>query len=169
MRASSEQLTALGAGATPGQEYLSSTLGRTNPHLEDVINSLGSDISRFAQREIGSGVAGAAAGTGGAFGSSRHGISEGLVGEQAMRSFSDAAGQLRYGDYASQAARAEALINSQRAGAIGQAAIAPAAYNLGIAPWTAQWLPLQQYAMTLGRPTVLSEGRSESDGFNISL
>ena len=167
MRASLGSLGALAAGTTPGQAYLADTLGDVNPYLDATIDALGADISRFTDRQIGTTIAGGTAG--GAFGSSRHGIREGMALEAGAEEFAQGATALRAQDYSQQAARAQALTDSLYQGAFGLGATAPGAYDLGMAPYSAAWLPLTSYAMTLGAPTTLGHSRSEGSSFGLSL
>lgn len=169
MRQSLGQLGQLAQGQGVGQQYLAGSLGQENPYLQDVIGGLREDIGQGLGRELGVGIAGEAGGVGGAYGGSRHGIREGMAIESANREFANAAADLRFGDYAAQGARAEALTQSQSEAARQLGGLAPDAFNLGISPLQAPWIPYQMQGRLLGAPTVLGQGQSESQGFGFSF
>jgi len=130
-------------------------IGQANqgsPWLSNQISGLGQDIGQFFNQQILPGIANEAGGYG-QYGGARQSIGQGMAGQDALRQFTRGATELRAQDYAQGPQRASQL------------------YNLGMAPYSAQFQPLQQLASLLGNPTVLGGGSSSSGGggFNFGL
>lgn len=136
-------------------ERLIDQANQGSPWLSGQIQGLGEDIGQFFNQQILPGINNEAGGYG-QYGGARHSIGQGLAGQDALRQFSRGATELRAGDYANGPARAREL------------------YNLGMAPYSAQFQPLQMLAQLLGSPTVLSGGGQSSSwnhagNFNVGL
>lgn len=131
-------------------------IGQANqgsPWLSGQIKGLGEDIGQFFNQQILPGISNEAGGHG-QYGGARQSIGEGMAGQDALRQFQRGATDLRAQDYANGPARASQL------------------YNLGMAPYSAQFAPLQQLASLLGNPAVLGGGSSSNSsqrGFNFGL
>jgi hypothetical protein len=158
---------------TAGQ-FFQSRLGQANPGLESVIGSLGEDINRFTGMTLGGEDSNAAMmGGGSAAGGARHALERGAIQDAGIREFSQGASDLRFADYARQSGDAAALQQGQFRGQGAVGSLTPLMQNLGMMPFQAAWMPLQQQAAILGRPTVLgsgsSFGKSSSFGFNMGI
>ncbi len=156
------------SGEDPGSAYLQGRLSEGNPYLEGAISDYGADIARnLAENilpELRSG--GVAAG---APGGSRAYIAQGMAAEGAQREFARGANQMRLADLAQTDALAGQYAGQQMMAASGLAGLAEPAYNLGMAPYSAAWMPALNYANVLGPPTVLSESEGKSDEWNFSI
>ena len=133
-----------------------------SPFLNQQIQGLGSDIGQFFQQQIMPGIA-SQAGQAGQFGGSRQGIASGMAGQDALRQFSQGATNLRQADYG-QGLQAAGMLGGLSNDYLGQMGNI---YNLGMSPFSAQWMPLQNMANIIGNPTVLgsSQGSSKSYGW----
>ena len=121
----------------------------SNPYLSQQIGGLGQDIGNFYNQQILPGInqqASYAGGTGGARGQ----IAGGLAAQAALQQFQQGATGLRSSAYDTGIGNLNNL------------------YNLGMAPWAAQWAPLQGLMQVLGSPTVLSGGGT-SGGWNANV
>ncbi len=160
------------AGEDAGSQYLQGRLSGDNPYLSGAIDDYGEDIARnLAQNilpELRSG--GVAAGQPGG---SRAYIAQGLAAQGAQREFARGANEMRLQDLAQTDAMAGQYMGmrggQQLAAAGGLAGLAEPAYNLGMAPYSAAWMPALNYASILGAPTVLGESESESREWNLSI
>jgi hypothetical protein len=145
------------AGTNPAIANLMQRSQAGNPYIEQQVAGLGQDLGNFYRQQLLPGIA-SQAGLAGQPGGTRQGIASGLAGQGIAQQFASQAANLRGGAYAlgNQAALG--------AGNLAQASVAnlPNLYNLGMAPFMAQWLPLQQYAGLIGDPTLVSRSRNRS-------
>lgn len=102
---------------------LISQANQGSPWLSNQIQALGQDIGQFFNQQILPGIANEAGGYG-SYGGARQSLAEGLAGQDALRQFTTGATNLRQADYTNGPARAAQL------------------YNLGMAPYSAQFQPL---------------------------
>ena len=120
-----------------------------NPQLvNQQAGQLGGLLDQQAGRlmhQVGQGAAGA-----GQFGASRGQIGKGLVGEEALRAFSSGVTDLQSQDAmrSLQAATAGGGLQAQGAG-MGLSSL-QGMFDLGMSPFAAQWMPMQQQRGLLG-------------------
>ena len=150
-------------GQDPGGQFLQQRLGADNPYLQGVIDNLGTDINQQLGRDL------ATIGGDAALGGARHAIERGMARESAAQQFRSGSQDLRFAGYNQQGAEAQALQQGQLRGAGAVGALTPAVQNLGLSGYNAAWMPLQQQSAILGRPTLLSSGRSSSDSFGFDV
>ncbi len=155
-------------GRSPGAGYMQQRLSEGNPYLEGAITGYGEDIARnLAQNilpELRSG--GVAAGSPGG---SRSYIAQGLAAQGAQREFARGANQMRLQDLAQTDALAGQYSAMQMAAAQGMTGLTEASYNLGMAPYSAAWMPALNMASVLGAPVPLTSSDSESDSIDFNL
>ena len=178
------------AGQGPGADFLTQRLTSENPFLNQAIQSLGQDIGQQFQEQVLPGIRGSAVQVG-ALGGGRAQIAEGLAAQRSQQTFGSLAAGLRQQDLAQQQQAAFGLqqgalqggaLAGQGAAQQGQFAQAGLGslgglFNLGLAPFGAQFQPLQQLSGLVGQPTVLSQqqqrsqsqGTGSSSGFNVGF
>ncbi len=157
------------------------SLGESN--VEGVISTLGQDIERQLRRQLtGAGGIQSEAALAGAAGGGRVGVQAGIAQEGAISTFGREAAGLRNQDLARRQELGTQLAGIQ-AGALGTAGgLAAGAeeqriggqlgglsqlgelFNLGLAPFAAEFGPLQAFASLLGDPSILGQ----SQGFSTS-
>ena len=187
-------LTNLGdqaSGNTPALQQLQRIAGGNDPALQNQIGQLGTDITRQFEQML-PGITNQAVG-GGQLGGGRQGVAQGLLGQSSIDAFQRGATDLRFqdlnrqlgaagqlGGLQGQAAGAQAQFGGQgalgggqlqQAGQLGAGQLGLGAqqglesqFNLGLAPFAAQFGPLSQLAQILGPPTVLSEQSATGSG-----
>ncbi len=154
------------SGASPGQEFLNTSLGAENPYLGAQIDALGGDINRNLTQNILPTVRSGGVSVGSP-GGSRAAIAEGLALRGAQEEFAEGSTRLRFGDLLRQTQAAGTATRNELAASAGAVNAGSQLYNLGFTPYQASWFPLQQYAAALGRPIL--EGESESDSLGLSF
>ncbi len=158
----------LASGADPGGAYMRSRLSDGNPYLQGSIDAYGQDIARnLAENilpELRSG--GVAAG---APGGSRAYLAQGMAAQEATREFARGSNQMRLADLAQTDALAGRMGMQQMMASQAMAGLAEPAYNLGMSPYNAAWMPAMNYASILGSPVVLGRSDSESDSFDFGF
>lgn len=158
----------IGSGADPATAYMRSRLGQENPYLSGTIDQYGADIARnLAENilpELRSG--GVAAGQPGG---SRFHLAQGQAADAAQREFSQGAMQMRMADLQQTDAMSGQLAQMNMMAAQGMAGLAEPSYNLGMAPYSAAWMPALNYANVLGSPTIVSESEGSADSWNFSI
>ena len=176
---------------TPALQALQQQALGQNPQLQNQINQLGQDITRQFEQQL-PGITTQAIG-GGQLGGGRQGVAQGLLGQSSIDAFQRGATQLRSDDIGRQLQAAGTLggLQGQAAGqqgALGQAGFLGqgqlqqqgqlgagqlnlagqqalgSQFNLGLAPFSAQFGPLQSLAQILGSPTVLSQQTATGSG-----
>jgi len=172
----------IGAGgrALGDQRFLNTLAERSqigNPFAQQQIGQFGEDIGRFYREQLLPGI-GAQSQMAGQLGGSRQGIAQGLAAQGVTQQFARGATQI-LNDSAGQALQAaQAGMSGQlgqgmglaQVGGIGNQAgqglinsLAPL-FNLGLAPYAAEFAPLMTLAGILGSPTVLSSQQSRGSG-----
>ena len=151
-------------GQSLGQQQLAQNMTSESPWLQQQIGNLGQDIGRNLGENIlpqlrSGGVAA------GAPGGSRSQIAAGLAAQGAQRQFGQQATQLRAQDLQRQQQAAQMFTQNQMGGAQGMFPAAQAMYGMGMNPYMAQWLPLQQYSNLIGQPTIVGDSQSSSMNF----
>ena len=183
-----EALGGIAGGTNPALQSLQRQATGQNPFLQTQIDQLGGDINRQFERGQQS-IRGQAVGAGG-LGGGRQGVAEGILGESAQREFARGATSLRSQDIGRQLQASQAVLGAQgQAGAqlgqqglqglLGQQGLQQAGqlgagqlglgglgqlgglFDLGFAPFGAEFSPLQSLAGIIGGPTVLDEGVSQ--------
>jgi hypothetical protein len=152
------QLMQAAGGQGQVQQGLQALGSSTNPYLDQQVQGLGGDISRFLQSSlgnIGQGFAGA-----GQYGSSRQGLAEGQAIEGAINEFGQQSANLRGGDLSRQAqALGQAGALQNQASATGLGALNDR-FDLGMGAFNAQWNPLLAQSQIVGAPNNLMESSS---------
>ena len=180
------------AGQGAGQDFLTQRLSGGNPFLNQQIQALGADIGQQFREQILPGIRGNAVTVGG-LGGGRGQIAEGLAAQRSQQTFGSLSAGLRQQDLAQQQQAATSLAQLQQQGQLGGGALAGQSaaqqgqfaqaglgqlgglFNLGLAPFGAQFQPLQSLQGLVGQPTVLSQqqqqgqGTSSSSGFNLGF
>lgn len=178
-------------GQTPALQALQNQALGQNPALQQQIDQLGTDINRQFQQQL-PGITSQAVG-GGQLGGGRQGVAQGLLGQSSIDAFQRGATQLRSDDIGRQLQAAGALggLQGQAAGQLGQLGgqgflgqqglqqqgqlgagqlnlggqqALGGQFNLGLAPFSAQFGPLQSLAQIIGSPTVLSQQTATGSG-----
>jgi len=139
------------AGGSPWGPYASAAGGLSqslfsgaNPWVQGQINNLGQNLGNFYNQQLLPGINQQSSFYGGT-GGGRQGVAQGLAAQGVAQQFQQGANNIY----------AQSLQN------------APDLFNLGMAPWQAQWEPYRQMAGLLGSPTVLGQGTS--GGFNFGF
>ena len=172
-----------GFGATAdAQQALRQQAFGENPELQNQINLLGQDIGQTFSQQILPGIQSEAIGFG-QLGGGREGVAQGLGIQSALGEFQRGASTLRSDDINRQLAAAGQLgqlglgQQQQTAGQLGTAGqlnlqgieSLQSLFNLGLAPFDAEFGGLQQLAQIIGDPTILQEaqatGEAASKGF----
>ena len=178
-------LQGAGQGVLPGTNFLEQRLSEQNPFLNQQISQLGSDLGQQFQQQILPGIRRGSQVIG-AQGGGRQGVAEGLASQGVSDAFARQAGSLRFQDVTARQGAAGALagfgLGQQQLQAQGaQAGLGSLAdqFNLGIAPFAAQFAPLQALSDIVGAPTVLNRtssfsqatgsSRGRSSGFNFGI
>ena len=193
-----QALQAQTQGNTPALQALQQQALGQNPQLQNQVNQLGTDINRQFQQAL-PGITSQAVG-GGQLGGGRQGVAQGLLGQSSIDAFQRGATQLRGDDIGRQLQAAQSLGGLQgqaagqlgglgQAGFLGQGQLQQQGqlgagqlnlqgqqalggqFNLGLAPFSAQFGPLQSLAQILGKPTVLSQQQATgaSGGFDFGI
>jgi len=178
-------------GNTPAQQQLQRIAGGNDPAVQNQIDQLGTDISRNFGQLLPQ-ITNAAVG-GGQLGGGRQGVAQGLLGQSSIDAFQRGATDIRFGDLArqlsasgtlgglqGQAAQSQANLGGQgflgggqlqQQGNLGAGQLGLGAqqglgdqFNLGLAPFQAQFGPLQALSQIIGGPTVLSQQSSTGKG-----
>ncbi len=178
-------------GNTPALQNLLRIAGGNDPAVQGSIDQLGNDISRTFGQLLPQ-ITNQAVG-GGQLGGGRQGVAEGLLGQSSIDAFQRGATDIRLGDLdrqlgasgtlgglQGQAATGQANLGGQgflgagglqQAGAAGAGQLGqiglnalPGQFNLGLAPFSAQFGPLQALSEIIGRPTVLSQQSATGTG-----
>ena len=157
-----------------------------NPQLQEQIGQLGQDIGRQFNQQILPGIESNAL-TAGQLGGGRQGVAQGLGIQASQDAFQRGATDLRSADIQRRLEAAGALgglglgQQQQTAGQLGQAGqlnlggidSLSSLFNLGLAPFGAEFGPLQQLAQLIGDPSILSQSQGTSfgrqEGFDASL
>lgn len=148
-----------------------------NPQLGEQIGQLGLDIGRQFSQQILPGIQSEAIGFG-QLGGGREGVAQGLGIQASQDAFQRGATDLRSADIQRRLEAAGALgglglsqqdIQSQALQAAGGLNIGGLGelgnlFNLGLAPFAAEFGPLQQLAGIIGDPTILSKSTGTSTG-----
>ena len=168
MQAGAGEFGNIASGQSAGQQQLAQNMTSESPWLQQQISNLGQDIGRNLGENIlpqlrSGGVAA------GAPGGSRSQIAAGLATQGAQQQFGQAATNLRAQDLMRQQQAAQLYTQNQLAGGQGAIQGGQALYNMGMNPYMAQWLPLQQYGALLGNPTVTSRGESDRISFGFGF
>lgn len=183
-----DALSGIAGGTNPALQQLQQQASGQNPFLQQNIDQLGGDVTRQFERGL-AGIAGQAVGAG-QLGGGRQGVAEGLLGEAATREFARGSTQLRSEDITRQLQASQAVLGAQAGaggqlgaqglqGLLGQQGLQQAGqlgagqlglgglgqlgglFDLGFAPFGAEFSPLQSLAGIIGGPTVLSQGQSQ--------
>lgn len=195
-----ESLAGIAGGTNPALQALQQQAVGQNPFLQEQIGQLGEDITRQFERGIAA--TNTAAVGAGQLGGGRQGVAQGLLGEAATREFARGATALRNQDIGRQLQASQAVLGAQQGaagqlgaqglqGLLGQQGLQQAGilgagqlglgglgqlgglFNLGFAPFGAEFSPLQSLAGIIGGPTVLnqqsSQGTSSSFGANVGI
>ena len=186
-----DALTQQAQANTPALQALQRQALGQNPQLQNQINQLGTDINRQFEQQLPS-ITNQAIG-GGQLGGGRQGVAQGLLGQSSIDAFQRGATQLRSDDIGRQLQAAQSLGGLQgqaggQLGALGQAGFLGqgqlnqqgqlgagqlnlagqqalgSQFNLGLAPFQAQFGPLQSLAQIIGSPTVLSQQTATGSG-----
>ncbi len=177
-------------GIGPGADFLSQRVSGDNPFLNQQIQALGQDIGQQFREQVLPGIRGSAVQVG-ALGGGRAQIAEGLAAQRSQQTFGSLAAGLRQQDLAQQQQAAFGLQQGAlQGGALAGQGVAQQGqfaeaglgnlgglFNLGLAPFGAQFQPLQAFGGLLGGPTVLnqatarstSQGTSGSSSFNLGF
>lgn len=171
-------------GALPGSQQVgaaSQALRQqafgANPQLGEQIGQLGQDIGRQFNQQILPGIQSEAIGAG-QLGGGREGVAQGLGIQASQDAFQRGATDLRSADIQRRLEAAGALGGlglGQQQQTAGQLATAGGLnlggldqlgnlFNLGLAPFQAEFAPLQNLAGIIGDPTVLSQSQGFSQG-----
>lgn len=116
----------------------------TNPYVSQQIAGFGQDLGNFFQNQVLPGIQ-SSAGIAGQFGGSRQGVAAGLAGQDLINQFSRGATDIRSNAYG------QTMQNL------------PNLFNIGMSPYTMNWMPMQNLGNLIGPPTVLG-GASTSQG-----
>jgi hypothetical protein len=149
-----------------GQGTIASGMGPNiaqfqNPYTQDVIQRTEQDIAR--QREMAMNQLGAQAGAAGAFGGSRHGVAEGVLGGEYARMAGDMAAQQRQAGFntALGAAQNQQGIGLQAAGQLGNLAQTGFGMGMGINQQQMQQGAMQQAL----QQQIIDAARAQYGGF----
>jgi hypothetical protein len=149
-----------------GQGTIASGMGPNiaqfqNPYTQDVIQRTEQDIAR--QREMAMNQLGAQAGAAGAFGGSRHGVAEGVLGGEYARMAGDMAAQQRQAGFntALGAAQNQQGIGLQAAGQLGNLAQTGFGMGMGINQQQMQQGMMQQAL----QQQIIDAARAQYGGF----
>jgi len=149
-----------------GQGTIASGMGPNigqfqNPYTQQVIQRTEQDIAR--QREMAMNQLGAQAGAAGAFGGSRHGVAEGVLGGEYARMAGDMAAQQRQTGFntALQAAQNQQGIGLQAAGQLGNLAQTGFGMGMGINQQQMQQGAMQQAL----QQQIIDAARAQYGGF----
>lgn len=170
-------------GGGPGGDFLQGAIAQGNPFLNQQVQALGQQIGQQFQEQVLPGIRRNATSVGG-LGGGRQGVAEGIAGRGSQQAFANQAANLGFQNFGQQLGAAgqlqqNALQGGQLAGQgvsqqLGSATAGLGSlgglFNLGLAPFGAQFQPLQQQAGLVGGPTVLSEQQSQgqSSAFNVN-
>lgn len=145
-------LQGIAAGNTPLSMYANPNSALAQQQLGNATN----DITQNFQRNILPSIT-SNAGLAGGIGGSRMALAQGVAGGDAASAIAKAGTDIYSNMYNTGAQSAAGLTDamSQAAGMIPSAA--QGIYNLGMAPFQAQWAPLTSLAGILGGPTTLSQ------------
>lgn len=156
------------SGTSSPAAFMEGRLSEANPYLGEAIDAYGADIARnLAQNILPELRAGGVAA--GSPGGSRSYIAQGLAAQGAQEQFAQGASRMRAADLSERGQLAGLYGQMQMQAAGGLAGLAEPGYNLGMAPYSAAWMPALNYSSTLGRPTVLSESESDSSSWEFSI
>ena len=169
-------LQGFGATGDASQALRAQAFGQ-NPELQNQINLLGQDIGQTFNQQILPGIQSEAIGAG-QLGGGREGVAQGLGIQSALGEFQRGASTLRSDDINRQLAAAGQLgqlglgQQAQTAGQLGQAGqlnlgaidSLQSLFNLGLAPFAAEFGGLEQLAGIIGDPTILQEARAQATG-----
>jgi hypothetical protein len=177
------QLQGSGAFRSSAQALRQQAFGE-NPELQNQIDLLGQDIGQTFSQQILPGIQSEAIGFG-QLGGGREGVAQGLASQSALGEFQRGASFLRSEDINRQLAAATSLGQlglGQQAQTGGQLEAAgqlnlggieslQSLFNLGLAPFDAEFGGLQQLAQIIGDPTILqtaqATGEAASKGFGL--
>lgn len=135
----------------------------SNPYLDQQIEGLGRDAGRFLTQV---GMPGIRNQYGDIGGNSRLQLQTGQLRGDVFRDYLSAATNLRSNAY-QQGGQAAAMLGGLSNDYLGNLS---GLFNLGMSPWQAQWMPLQQFGNLVGSPTVLGGGATgQGPGLGYSL
>lgn len=174
-----------GTGAATGQAAAGLTGFRPDftaggAAASGVVDQLGADIARQLERQTtGAGGIDSTAALAGNLGGGRNQVERGIAQEGALETFGREAGNLRLqAGQSAEAMRLQALGQGGQLTAAGEQLGAGAAgaglsqlpdvFNLGLAPYAAQFGPLQALSSLLGSPTVLNSAAERSSSSTVS-
>ena len=186
-----DALTQQTQGGTFAQQQLKRIAGGNDPAVQGSIDQLSNDITRNFNQLL-PGIESQAIG-GGQLGGGRQGVAQGLLGQSSIDAFQRGATDIRLGDLDRQLGASGQLGGLQlgaagqlgglgQQGFLGQGQLTqqgqlgagqlnlggqqalPSQFNLGLAPFAAQFGPLQSLADIIGSPTVLSQQTSKGSG-----
>lgn len=157
-----------GLGNNPFMQNLSG-FGQPNSQLlSRQIDQLGADIGRNLNQNILPGIQSNAIGLGGG-GGARQGVAEGIAAQGATDALTRGATDLMTADYnrAMQANIAGGQLGLQQA--MGGLSGLEGLFNLAMAPYAAQWMPLQNLSGIIGAPTVLGSSTARNMDFDSGI
>lgn len=166
LAASADAAAGIAGGGNPFVAELQRRATNAGDRVGGVIDSVRGDLREQFTEDILPEIGGAAE-LAGARGGARQGVAEGIAARGLTRELSDVSSTLRFQDDLSRGAAATAGAQAQIGGITAAGAAAQQATNLGLAPHSAPFLPLQQASNIIGSPAVLSEGSSR--GFSLGL
>ena len=157
--------TGLGAlsGIAGGQNAFIQNLAQrsqgNNPFAQQQVSALGNSLGQFWENNLLPGIASGAEGSGG-LGGTRQSVAQGLAAQGLINQFGAGAADIYANSYNQGLGAAQAGLGSQL-GAAGQIpGSAEAQFNLGLAPFQAAYLPLQQLAQLIGPAFTIGKGYS---------
>lgn len=156
----------MAAGTDPLQQEMLTRASSGNPRLQEMIDLLGTDINRNLGLQLQS--INEQAGGLGVRGGDRANLALGTAAQGATEEFMRGASNLRYGDYQTQnQLLSDVMGQRQGAGQFLQGSLA-GMYDLGMAPYQAQWQPLMSLASIIGGPAMIQDAWSRSQGSSAS-
>lgn len=157
-----------GIGADAGSQYQRDRLGGENPVLQEQIDLLGGDLSKFFGETLNPQITSQAVG-GGQLGGGRQGVAQGRAIDAVGEQFRQGATALRGADIASRDAVAGNLAgNSVQGAAVGLQGI-PALAGVADLGFGAGLSPYERLAGILGGPTTLNTAGSSAADFASSF
>jgi hypothetical protein len=139
-----------------------------NQMVQQNVDLLGQDLQRQFQQDLMPQIAQNAI-AGGQLGGGRQGVAQGLAAQGISDAFARGSADIRNQAYGQ--AQQAAGMGGQMLGQGIQAGFnaAPALMNLGLSPYTAAWMPLQQLGGLLGSPTTIGSGRSSGSSREFNM
>ncbi len=148
-------------GGDAGTDFLTRRISGESPVLDEQIDALSDDLSRFYSEELLPGITSDAVASG-TLGGGRQGVAQGLAAERVAGEFTRGVTELRSRDIAARDAAAATIAGNALTGTqLGVGAL-PSLYGLSEASFGAELAPYQALAGILGPQTTLTESASSS-------